>query len=218
MCTRYITPQQGDIERFWSLTPRSLPPWPAEAFPRYAAPFIRARRDAGEEQRELVLGQWSLVPWFAKTPKLPYATANARSEELQHKASYRQPWARGQRCLVPAWAFFEPCWESGRHVPWRFAQANGEPWGLAGLWNTWVDPASGEIVESFTLLTLNADAHPLMRRMHKPDPKRPPEAQDKRSVIPIAPEHLDLWLHAPPAQARALLQLAPVEAFDAGPA
>ena len=57
-----------------------------------------------------------------------------------------------------------------------------------------------------------------MRRMHKPDPKRPPEAQDKRSVIPVAPEHLDLWLHAPPAQAQAQLQLAPVEAFDAAPA
>lgn len=217
MCTRYITPQQGDIERFWNLSPRSLPPWPAEAFPRYAAPFIRASHGEGGPARELVVGQWSLIPWFAKTAKLPYATANARSEELAHKASYQQPWARGQRCVVPAWAFFEPCWESGRHVPWRFAQANGEPWGLAGLWNTWVDPASGEIVESFTLLTLNADAHPLMRRMHKPDPRRPPEAQDKRSVIPIAPADVDAWLHAPQAQASRLLQLARVEQFDASP-
>jgi hypothetical protein len=35
------------------------------------------------------------------------------------------------------------------------------------------------------MLTINADVHPLMRRMHKPDPKVGPEQQDKRSVIPI---------------------------------
>jgi len=26
------------------------------------------------------------------------------------------------------------------------------------------------VIESYTLLTLNADHHPVMRRMHKPDP------------------------------------------------
>jgi putative SOS response-associated peptidase YedK len=86
---------------------------------------------------------------------------------------------------------------------------------LAGLWNTWTDPATGELVESFTMLTLNADHHPLMNRMHRPDPKRPPEMQDKRSVVPIAPEDVDTWLHAPLEQAAQLVRLAPVEAFDA---
>lgn len=32
------------------------------------------------------------------------------------------------------------------------------------------------------MLTLNADNHPLMNRMHKPDPKLPPDQQDKRSL------------------------------------
>ncbi|MFC3147258.1 hypothetical protein [Piscinibacterium candidicorallinum] len=35
------------------------------------------------------------------------------------------------------------------------------------------------------MLTFNADQHPLMSRMHKPDPKLPPDPQDKRSVIAI---------------------------------
>jgi hypothetical protein len=35
------------------------------------------------------------------------------------------------------------------------------------------------------MLTLNADHHPLMNRMHKPDPKLGPEQQDKRSVFGI---------------------------------
>jgi putative SOS response-associated peptidase YedK len=67
------------------------------------------------------------------------------------------------------------------------------------------------------MLTLNADDHPLMARMHKPDPKRAPDDQDKRSVVPIAPEDVDQWLHAPLEEARALVQLPPAEDFDAGP-
>ncbi len=218
MCTRYISPEAGDIERHWHVGARDPVRWPRDMFPRYAGPFIRAARDSADFQRELVVGQWSLIPWFAKTAKLPYPTANARSEELADKASYKGPWARGQRCIVPALAFFEPNWESGKHVPWLFRRSDGTPWGLAGLWNTWVDKDSGEVVESYTLLTINADAHPLMNRMHKPDPKRPPDRQDKRSVVPIEPEDVDTWLAAPLAQAAALVRLTPPEGFVAEPA
>ena len=163
--------------------------------------------------RSLVLGQWSLIPWFAKTRELRFPTSNARSEELLDKASYKQPWTRGQHCIVPAQAFYEPCWETGRHVPWRFTRPDGTPWGLAGLWNTWTDPASGEVVESYTLLTINADAHPLMKRMHKPDPKLGPDEQDKRAVIPLEPEDWDTWLYAPIPEAQSLMRLAPDDAF-----
>jgi putative SOS response-associated peptidase YedK len=163
------------------------------------------------------VGQWGLIPFFAKERKLKFPTVNARSEELAQKASYKGPWARGQRCIIPARAFFEPCWETGKHVPWRFKRVDGAPWGLAGLWNRWIDPETGEIVESYTMLTQNADAHPLMNRMHRPDPKRPPTLQDKRSVVPIEAADVDAWLHAPQADAQALVRLAPAALFDAEP-
>ena len=38
--------------------------------------------------------------------------------------------------------------------------------GWAGLWNTWIDKVTGEVHESYTMLTINADAHPSMSRMH----------------------------------------------------
>ena len=180
--------------------------------------FIRAARDSATFERELVVGQWALIPWFAKERKLKFPTCNARSEELSEKASYKHPWARDQRCVIPVESFFEPCWETGKHVPWRFKQPSGEPWGLAGLWNTWTDKETGEVVESYTMLTINADAHPLMNRMHRPDPKRPPNMQDKRSVIPIALEDVDAWLAAPVDQAAPLMRLAPAEAFEGAPA
>ena len=217
MCTRYIPPEMADVERFWHLGARQ--PWHRVlTFSRGEGPFIRAAGQRGAPELELVVGRFGLVPWFATSPELRYATMNARFEELQSKASYKDPWRRGQRCLVLAESFDEPCWESGRNVWWRFRRADGSPWALAGLWNTWVDKRSGEIVESFTMLTLNADAHPLMRRMHKPDPKLAADAQDKRSVVAIERADADTWLHAPPEEAAQLVRLPASELFDAGPA
>ena len=221
MCNRYAPPRPEEVQQRWLPRQASVSFPAGPVFPRAPGPFIRARRRgaAGEVGAlELVVGQWALVPAFARSPRLPYSTNNARFEELASKASYRQPWARGQRCIIPAEWFDEPCWETGRNVWWRFRRSDGDPWGLAGLWNTWVDRATGELVESYTLLTLNADAHPLMRRMHKPDPKLPADAQDKRSVIPVEPEDVDTWLFGTTEEARSLVRLAPVEVFAAGPA
>ena len=85
------------------------------------------------------------------------------------------------------------------------------------MWNTWSDKTIGEVTESYTMLTLNANHHPLMRRMHKPDPKLAENRQDKRSVVPIELANVDAWLYGTPAQTALLVQLAPAEAFDAWP-
>ena len=68
------------------------------------------------------------------------------------------------------------------------------------------------------MLTLNADDHPLMRRMHKPEPKLGPDQQDKRSVVPIELADLDTWLVGTGEEASKLVRLAPVSVFEAGPA
>lgn len=214
MCNRYVSPEQAVVESFWHIGGRNPPRWWApEVYPRAQGPFVRA---AGSG-RELAVGQWGLIPHFAKTAKLSYSTNNARAEELAAKPAFRDPWKRGQRCIIPAVSFDEPCWETGKNVWWRFRRADSAPWGLAGLWNTWVDKATGELVESYTMLTLNADTHPLMRRMHKPKPNLPPDAQDKRSVIPIELDDVEPWLHGSLDDATGLLRLAPMEAFEAGP-
>lgn len=220
MCNRYTPPDQLDMERFWHIGgPTRENRWWAggDVFPRAPGPFIRrARHDPGYS-REAVVGRWGLIPWFAKSLDFKFTTNNARSEELLAKATYKDPWKRGQRCIIPASAFDEPNWETGKNVWWRFRRADGDAWGLAGLWNAWRDPKTGAEVESYTMLTINADAHPLMSRVHKPDPKLGPDQQDKRSVIPIEQADVDLWLSGTVAEASQLLKLAPVEAFEAGP-
>lgn len=114
-------------------------------------------------------------------------------------------------------SFDEPNREMGKTICRRFQRAHGSSWALAGLWNTWTDKATGERVESCTMLTLNADEHPLMSRMPKPDPQLGTEAQAKRSVVPIELEDVGTWLLGTQEQAQALIRLAPAEALDAGP-
>lgn len=64
------------------------------------------------------------------------------------------------------------------------------------------------------MLTINADLHPLMSRMHKPDPKLPADQQDKRSVIPIEMQDVDQWLAGTKKEAVELLRLVSVGIFD----
>ena len=220
VCNRYVSPDQAEIERFWHVGRHNQPNWwkPAEVYPRALGPFIRVERDdSGQPDTGLVIGQWGLIPWFAKSSKLTYSTNNARAEEVAQKASFKQSWNEGRRCIIPAWSFDEPCWETGKNVWWRFRRVDGKPWGLAGLWNTWIDRATGEIVESYTMLTINADDHPVMSRMHKPDPKLPPDQQDKRSVVSIDFTSVDAWLQGTKGDAQLLLKAPPAEDISAEP-
>lgn len=216
MCNRYVSPEEAAIERFWHLGRHNqLHWWADEIFPRAPGPFVRIAGDTSE--RQLAVGQWGLIPWFAKTPKLTYSTNNARFEEIAGKALFKQSWLQGKRCIIPAWAFDEPCWETGRNVWWRFRRADGAPWGLAGLWNDWTDKETGEVISSYTMLTINADHHPLMSRMHRPDPKRSADQQDKRSVVSIESADVDTWLRGSLDEATELARVPSADLFEAGP-
>ncbi|MBP6816980.1 MAG: SOS response-associated peptidase family protein [Burkholderiaceae bacterium] len=215
MCNRYVSPEGGDMERCWHVGARQ--PWrTADVFQRSPGPFVRPDRE-NRQGRVLVIGQWGLVPWFAETPKLTYSTTNARFEEITTKASFKSSWTYGKRCIIPAVSFDELNWESGKNVWWRFRRADGAPWALAGLWNTGTDKTTGEAAESYPMLTLNADLHRLMNRMHKPDRKLRPDGQDKRSAVPIELDDVDTWLGGSLEAAAALVRLPPAEVFDAGP-
>lgn len=164
-----------------------------------------------------MLGQWGMVQPRAKTRQpesRAILTNNARSETVATRPTYRDAWSAGQCCLVPAAWYQEPNWETGKNIWWRLSRADGMPWAIAGLWSEWTDPATGEIVPNYTMLTVNCDGHPLLGRLHRPDPKLPDDAQDKRSLVPLEPEQWGAWLHGTVDEARALLVAPPVERFD----
>jgi putative SOS response-associated peptidase YedK len=109
-------------------------------------------------------------------------------------------------------AFCEPSYESGVPVRWRIERGDGAPFCLAGLWENAPLPLAEGAPDgrradrlSFTMLTINADAHPLMARFHAP-------GDEKRSVVVLNPEDHAAWLDADEATARALLR--PFDARD----
>jgi putative SOS response-associated peptidase YedK len=172
----------------------------------------------------LRVGQWGLIPWFSQTRKpvgkggRPISTNNCRIETAATAPSFKGPWLRGQRCLIPAVDYDEPYWGTGRNIWWRFGRKDGEPWMLAGLWADWKDPQTGEIVGSYTMLTQNCDRHPLLKLMHKPDPSLPPDAQDKRTVVPIERGQWRQWLEGTIGDAMQLVQVPPESLFEHGAA
>lgn len=176
--------------------------------------FLRPGPDG---QLLAVVGQWGMIEPGARSRRpasRAILTNNARLESIDSRKTFRDAWLHGRRCLIPTAWYQEPNWETGRNIWWRLRRADGAPWALAGLWSEWTDPVSGEIVPSYTMATVNCDGHELLSRLHKPDPRRPPDAQDKRAVVAIEPAHWTTWLHGSQAQARALLTPSPTAAFD----
>ena len=214
MCNHYLSPDEAAVERAWHIGNRTPLKWPAEVVPRRTGLFLRSTSPG---TLDLVVGLWSLIPHWSEEPRLKFSTNNARSEEVAIKPSYKDAWRSGQRCIIPAASFLEPNWETGRNIWWQFRRTDGLPWGLAGLYHPWLNKQTGEIVESYTMLTVNADDHPLMSRMHKPDPTLPPDQQDKRSVIAIEPANLEQWLWGTPAEARELFRPPAMVVIEAGP-
>lgn len=67
MCTRYISPEDREIEAFWEISRRKPMQWQRELFPLRTGPFIRRARDDTGYSRELVLGQWGMIPMWSTT-------------------------------------------------------------------------------------------------------------------------------------------------------
>ena len=68
------------------------------------------------------------------------------------------------------------------------------------------------------MLTINADTHPLMNGMPKPDPRLPADQQDKRSVISIESADVDAWLAGTQQEAEESLRVPAIELISGGPA
>jgi putative SOS response-associated peptidase YedK len=170
--------------------------FPAESYPGFVSPIVV---QSHQTQRVAVgLAKFGLIPAWAKDNKIARHTYNARSETASQKPSFRSAWRNRQFGLVLCENFFEPNYESGRAVRWKIERADQQPFGIACLWDRWTDPASGELIVSFSMLTVNADQHAIMNQFHKP-------GDEKRTPVIISPEYHGDWLGADLADAAALM-------------
>lgn len=182
-----------------------------DQWPGYLGSFIRKHphADVGDDavpQVEAVNGLFGLIPHWSTDTNITKHTYNARSETVAEKPSFRDAWKWAQHCIIPAEAFFEPDWRSGKAVPTRIARADGAPMGIAGLWSCWKSPKGN--VFSYAMLTINADSHVLMNYFHKP-------TDEKRMVVIVPPEQYQDWLSAPVEHSMEFMRSYPASALQA---
>ncbi len=181
MCGRYVrkaTRQQ--IARWFHADDAHIPEFGTSynVAPQTFQPVIRLNRDTG--QREIVLMRWGLIPYWSKHAKIGYSTINAKAETITTAPPFREAIKR-RRCLVPADAFYE--WQkldANTKQPFAIALKSGEPYAFAGVWERWKDPKAAEHLETFALIT--TDANELVEPLH-----------DRMPVI-IEPKDYDRWL------------------------
>jgi len=179
MCGRYafFSPAEA-VKRVFALdeVPELAPRY--NIAPTQSVPAVRAAEGGS---RSLAMLHWGLVPRWAKERAIGNRMINARAETLAEKPAYRDAFRR-RRCLVLADGWYE--WQAapGGKLPWFIRLGDGRPFGFAGLWERWKEPASGEPLESCTIVTTAAAES--IRGIHERMPAILPEQEWGRWLDP----------------------------------
>lgn len=126
--------------------------------------------------------KWGLVPHWSKDDSFASKLINARAETLSEKPSFRDAF-KSHRCIIPATGFYE--WDkkpSGAKQPFYFYLKDKDVFGFAGLWSEWTDKKTGELRETCTIIT--TEANKVLEPVH-----------DRMPVILKAKDY-DQWLDA----------------------
>lgn len=91
---------------------------------------------------------------------------------------------------MPADGWYEWQATAGGKQPWFIRLRDGTPLGFAGLWERWRDPATGDPLESCTIVT--TDAAESIRAIHE------------RMPVVLAQQDWDRWLDPASAETGAL--------------
>ncbi|MCX2732168.1 SOS response-associated peptidase [Saccharopolyspora sp. NFXS83] len=99
--------------------------------------------DPLRSERGIRLMRWGLVPKWAKNPKVGSRMINAKAETVTSKPAFRTA-AKYRRCLLPADGWYEWKRAGERKQPYFMTFPDDASLAMAGIWETWHDPAAAE--------------------------------------------------------------------------
>lgn len=138
-----------------------------------------------------VVASWGLIPFWVKNSEQQLGiwnkTINARGEEMFEKPSFKTS-AKSKRCIIYIDGFFEHHHFKGNTYPFYIQRVDGEPIILGGLWDEWTNRETGEIVNSFTIVTTKANQ--LLGKIHNN-----PKLKEARMPLILDEKEADLWLN-----------------------
>jgi len=142
-------------------------------------------QDPESDKRRFALFTFGMVPSWTKSAddatKNYYKYFNARDDKLM-KSRLWKPRFQSNRCLIPANGFFEPHkfhkkidQPGGRSpsdsIPFYFKLKSTDHFCFAGIYDSWTNPQTGEIVRSYSIIT--TDANEQLRKIHNKSPRQP---------------------------------------------
>jgi putative SOS response-associated peptidase YedK len=143
------------------------------------------RENHKTHERSLELIKWGLIAHWCSDPRGGRRPINAKAETVATLATFREAYAR-RRCIVPVDGFFE--WRAIRGArakqPYAIAMKDGSPFGLAGLWENWKNPSTGEWERTFAIITVPSNE--LVAQIHN------------RMPAILEPRSYDRWLSTEP--------------------
>lgn len=131
---------------------------------------------------------WGLIPSWSKDEEIKKLTLNARIETIEEKPSFKN--LINKRCLVIANGYYEWQWldSKGKNkIKYEIGIGNDDLFAFAGLYSQWVNNSTGEIKDTYTIVTTQANA--LMSEIHN---------IKKRMPIILKPEDEKKWLNHNP--------------------
>ncbi len=203
MCGRFVVHlNASQVAHFGVVNPSAIGPRYNVA-PSQPVSVVIVERDGHRELRAM---RWGLVPAWAADPTIGHRLINARAETVARLPAFRDAF-RHRRCLVPASGFYE--WQTipghRRRQPHLVEVGDGKPFALAGLWEEWTPRGGGEVLETCTVITCEANA--MMAQLHG------------RMPVIIPESAYDAWLNpaTPPDALQALLAPFPDAAMRSRP-
>lgn len=199
MCGRYvIVTQVEEIEvrfyvqtgelREYNLTKGGFVNINYNLGPGMAAPVI-----GSDKPKQIQIMHFGLTPAWSKKRMYLF---NARTEgdrnaennpnysgakDIINKPSFRQA-IRKRRCLIPCNGFIEGPEKEKLSKPYYVFMRDRRPFALAGIWEDWADPETGEVTRGFAIIT--TVANPLLQKIGH-----------HRSPVIIAEQFWNIWLN-----------------------
>jgi putative SOS response-associated peptidase YedK len=127
---------------------------------------------------------WGLLPSWTKDIEIRKNTLNARIETIREKAAYKN--ITQNRCLIIATGFFEWRWldEKGKSKEkYLISSQTDEIFCFAGLYDKWQNRETGEVLNTYTMIT--TEANKIMEHIHN---------HKKRMPVIINREDENAWL------------------------
>ena len=153
----------------------------------FTRPFLPVTMNT--DQKAVIAAQWKLIPFWVKNEESAkkYAnTLNAKSESIFQAASYK-PYINKYRGLLWIDGFFEPHKneKTGAAENYYIYTPDKELFTLGIVVAPWTNQETGEIVNTFSIIT--TDANPLLAEIHN---------EKKRMPLVIPESDRDAWLNA----------------------